>query len=146
MPTMGRLVAGIVFGALAYYVSTLIIPLYEEGTVPKFFAIINTAIGILMGWIVAGSRAGDGLRAAVGYGLTTIVAISFWFLFSHSFVEMIKQSLRKKYHGPVEAVTDVFNLGIDLAQMAGTPEVLTALVVGGIIAGLITEFFGQRFP
>ncbi len=146
MPTMGRLVAAVLFGALAYYVSTLVIPLFEEGTVPGGFALINTGFGILMGWIVAGKRAGDGYRAAIGYGLTAMAAMVFWVLFAHSFIQMIKLSLRKSYDGPVEAVTDVFNLAIKLGLMAATPEVLTALVVGGIAAGLVTEFFGRRFP
>ena len=81
MPTAGKLVAAIVFGALAWFVTELCHPLFPDAREPTYFVEITIGFGILMGWIVAGSRAGMGINAAIGYGLTTSAAIVFWSLF-----------------------------------------------------------------
>jgi hypothetical protein len=146
MPTAGRLVGAILFAPLFWYVSTLILPLFLEGTEPPWYAELNALIGLLMGWIVAGSRAGDGYRAAIGYGVTTVFAVAFWSLFSHSFIEMIERSLDKRYKGPVEAVISIFELAIEQAQILAVPHVLWTAFIGGIIAALLTEYVGQRYP
>ncbi|RYG91886.1 TrgA family protein [Loktanella sp. IMCC34160] len=144
MPTMGKLVAAVLFGALAWYVSQLCIPIFPEGTMPTFWTGINTGFGILMGWVVAGKRAGMGLNAALSYGVTTAAAIIFWALFGNSAVEMVERSLDKRYDGPVEAVVSIFEIGVETGQMLATAEVLGALFIGSIIAALIVEFVGKR--
>lgn len=146
MPTAGKLTAAVLFMALAFYITTLCAPIFPEGTAPKFLYEINVGAGLLMGWIVAGSRAGTGYNAAIGYGITTVAAIAFWGLFGNSFVEMIDRSLNHRYDGPMEAVVSVFQLGIDTGALLGTPEVVGTFLAGGIIAGLLTDFIGQRFP
>lgn len=146
MPTAGKLVAAILFGVLAYYVTTLTVPLFPEGTQPRFLFVINIGAGVLMGWIVAGSRAGTGYSAALGYGITTGAVIAFWSLFGNSCLEMLERSLNNRYDGPVEAVVSIFELSIELGWLMATQSVVVVLLIGSIIAGLITDFIGQRFP
>ena len=145
MPTFGRLTAAILFAPLCWYVSLLAVPLFSEGKMPAMWAEINTVIGLWMGWVVAGKRAGDGYNAAISYGLTTLVAIIFWSLFSHSFIEMIDRSLNKRYDGPAEAVVSIFELGAEIGQFLATPLVLGTLLIGSLVAALVTEFIGSRF-
>lgn len=145
MPTMGRLIGAILFGVLAWYTSTLIAPLFPEGTNLGLFQEVNTVFGLIAGWTVAGPRAGTGFTASFSYGLTALVAMVVMALFFNSSVVMIERSLRKRYDGPGEAVTDVFALFIEHGQMMLTPEILGTLVVGGLVGGLVTEFFGSRF-
>jgi len=145
MPTFGRLVGAVLYGAIAWYVSLLIIPLFPEGTSLGWFQEINTFFGAFAGWKVAGSRAGTGYVAAVSYGLTATVAMVGLALFFNSFFVMIEQSLRKRYDGAGEAVGDVFAMFVEHGAMLGTAEILTTLLVGGIGAGLLVEFFGRRF-
>ncbi|SLN14293.1 TrgA family protein [Pseudooctadecabacter jejudonensis] len=145
MPTFGRLVGAICFGALAWYVSLLIMPLFPEGTNLGWFQELNTAIGLFVGWKVAGPRAGTGYVSAISYGLTTLVALVVMGLFFNSFFVMIELSLRKRYDGAGEAVTDVFALFIEHGMMMATPEIISTLLVGGLVGGLVTEFFGRRF-
>lgn len=146
MPTAGKLVAAILWGAMAWYVSELVKPSFPEGTSFGRFSEYNILIGAVVGWVVAGSRVGKGYVAAVGYGVTATVALMFWGLFIYSFVEMIKRSLRKLYDGATEAVISVFELGIEYAKLVATQEVLVTLAVAAVIAGIITEYFGRRFP
>jgi len=145
MPTMGRLIGAILFGALAWYTTLLIVPLFPERTPLGLFQEVNTVFGLIAGWTVAGPRAGTGYTAAVSYGLTTLVAMVVMALFFNSSVVMVEQSLRKRYDGPGEAITDVFEMFIEHGTMMMTPEIIVTLLVGSIGAGLLTEVFGSRF-
>ncbi|MGJ8610406.1 MAG: TrgA family protein [Octadecabacter sp.] len=145
MPTMGRLVGAVLFGALAWYVTLLIVPLFPEGTNLGLFQEVNTAFGLYAGWTIAGPRSGTGYVAAFSYGLTTLVAMVVMAVFFNSCVVMIERSLRKRYDGPGEAVTDVFGLFVEHMLMIATFPIISTLLVGATIAALITEFFGKRF-
>lgn len=148
MPTAGKMTAAVLFGILTWYASELIKPTFPEGTDLGFFTEINTAIGIICGWIVAGSRAGTGYNAAVSYGLTATAALVFWGLLLQSGGVMIRQSMRvsNSYGSAFEAVIDVFNLMLEHGAQMATPAIIGTLVIGGIVAGLITEFIGSRYP
>ena len=135
MPTAGRLAGAITYGALALYLSELLRPVFEEEGLTLTFTLSNGVIGVLVGWIIAGSRAGRGYPAAIGYGITAGVALVFWFAFVWSFLEMIERSLDKRYKGALEAVME-----------GATPVTIGTLVVGALMAALVTDFIGQRLP
>jgi hypothetical protein len=145
MPTAAKLVAAILFAALGWYVSELIKPLFPEERNVGRFSEVNAVIGLFVGWVVAGSRARTTWVNAVSYGLTATVALVFWGLLLQSFGEMIRMSLNKRYDGPAEAVIGVFSLMYEYGMMMAEVRVIVTLVVGGIVAGLVTEFFGRRF-
>lgn len=146
MPTAARFVAAILFGALGWYVSGLIVPLFPEGTNMGWFTEVNAAIGIFCGWTVAGPRGGTGYVGSFSYGLTTSVAMVALGLFLHSSVVMLENSMRNFYKGPTEAVVAVFELFIKHGQMMLTGEIVGTMVIGGFICGLLTEAVGQRLP
>ena len=146
MPTAGKLVAAIMFAGLGALATFLIIPQFPEGTNFGWFMPGNALIGMMAGWIVAGSRAGKGYYNALGYGLTAMVSMVAWGLLIYSSVEMVDRSLRKMYDGPVEAVVSVFELAVEYLRTAGSVEVMVFLVVGSLICGIVTDFFAQRFP
>jgi hypothetical protein len=146
MPTAAKLTAAVLWGALAWYVSQLMIPLFPEGTDVGWFAEFNAGVGILSGWIVAGKRAGTTWSGAVSYGLTTTFALVFWALFLLSFNEMIGNSLRKLYDGPVEALVGVFAIMVEHGQLLLFPNILGTLAVGGVLAAFVTEWVGRRYP
>jgi len=145
MPTFGRLVGAILFGALAWYTTTLIVPLFPENYDFGRFREVNIFLGLYVGWTIAGSRAGTGYVAAFSYGLTATVVLVISALFLRASVEMVQNSLRRRYDGLSEAVTAVFEIFIETAAEMYTPEILMTLLFGGIGAGLVTEFFGRRY-
>ena len=145
MPTFGRLVGAVFYGALAWYVSLLIMPLFPEGTDLGYFQEVNTFFGLFAGWTIAGPRAGTGYVASFSYGLTATVAMVVMALFFNSFVVMIEFALRKRYDGAGEAVTHVFELFVEHGQMMATADILMTLLVVGILGGVVVEFFGRRF-
>ncbi len=145
MPTAAKVVAAILFAALAWVTSEMIKPLFPDERNVGRFSEVNAVIGLFVGWIVAGSRAKTTLANAVSYGLTATVALVFWSLLLQSFGEMIRFSLNKRYDGPAEAVIGVFSLMYEYGMLMAELHVIATLVIGGILAGLITEFFGRRF-
>ncbi len=145
MPTAAKMSAAVLFAALAWVASRLTFPLWPEGTDPGRFAEINAAVGLVLGWRMAGGRAGTTWSGAVGYGLTTAVAVAFVSLFLHGFLLMIEDSLRKRFDGPVEATVAVFEYIIEQARILGSGPVIAAVLGGGVLAGLVTEWFGRNF-
>jgi len=109
---MPRVIAALLFAGLGYMASQLIIPHFLErfdGRSVGRFAEFNAAFCAIIGWNLAGTRAGDGWNASISYGLTTGVAMTIVSLFFHSFGEMIRKALDRDYgDSPTDAIADVF--------------------------------------
>lgn len=146
MPTAGRLAGAIALAALGGYIAYLLVPSFDEGTMPSFWFPLCVGAGIWAGWVVIGKRTGRGYSAGVGNGITGTLAMIFWVVFIVAFIEMIRKSMRRSYDGPVEAVVNVFEIMLEYAQQMYTSEVALVLAIGAVVAGLFSEFFGKRFP
>jgi hypothetical protein len=145
MPTAAKLVAGLMWALLAWFASNLIEPYFPQGTDLGLFAEVNAALGLLLGWTMAGPRAGMGWNAAISYGLTTTVSLVVTGVFLHSFVEMVRLSLRRMYEGPVEGLVAVFGMMVEYLALMAKTDVIATLLLGGLIAGLATEWAGRRW-
>ena len=146
MPTAGKLIGAVLFAALAWYVSELVkqyLPL--EGAGATLLSPVNGFFGLVMGWRVMGRHAGQGYMPALGFGLTTIFAITFWVLLIWSAYEMIKRAVRGRYDGPVEALLAMSDLMIENAVFLLEPQVLGTAVAGSLVLALVTEFFARRW-
>lgn len=145
MPTAGRLIAAILLAGLGFYVSQLIKPLMPEGTQFGMFDFVNSGLGAIMGWKVTGGRLGYGIQTGIGAGLTGAAALVFWGLLLNSGAVMVEKSLDKAYDGPMEAVVDVFTLMIEHGQIMATFEIISTLVIGGVVIGVIAEMGARRW-
>lgn len=145
MPTAAKLFAAFVFAAVAFFAANAVIPLMPEGTQVNLFVPISTGIGMLSGWFIAGRLAGRGYRSALGGGFQSSIVMLFWCLVVFSVDEMINKAVRLSYSGPLEAVTDVFTIGLELGQMVMVPDVLFILVAGGFLGGAFTEWASRRW-
>ena len=140
MPTFARLVAAVLFAALAWWTSELIKPLMPDEKPMGRFSELNAVIGLVVGWRVLGSRAGNGYNAAIGISLTAIAALVFWGLLLNSTIVMVQLSLRICYDGAVEAVVGVVDLMAVHGQIMLDGTVIGTLVIGGLVAGMISEW------
>lgn len=145
MYTAPRLVAALLLAVVGFAVSELIKPLMPEGTQFGWFSFVNAGLGAIMGWIVIGNRVGRGMAAAVGNGVTGAAALMFWGLFLQAGNEMLRLSLRRRYGGPVEGLTDLFRIGIDYALTMSTGPVLGTLFAGGIVAAMLAEVASRHW-
>jgi hypothetical protein len=146
MPTAPKLIAALLFGALAFFISDLVKPLLPEGTQFGIFSPFNAAVGALMGWRIAGARAGLSMQASLGYGLTTAAVTVFWCLFIWSGYLMVDASTRLRYDGPMEALQDMGAMMIDYARTMATVPIIGSLVVGSLFFGWLTEHVARRYP
>jgi hypothetical protein len=145
MPTAAKLAAAILFGALAWWVSALVKTRFPQGTDLGRFTEWNAAIGAVVGWRVAGGRARTTWRNAVAYGVTAAVETAAVALALYSLLRMLRQSTRMVYAGPVEAVADLARIMLENLRLVGTPEILGTLALGGVVAGLATEWVGRNY-
>lgn len=144
MPTASRLVAALILAALAWLVSDMIKPLFEEGKDFGKFNLLNAVIGLCIGWMFVGRRAGLGMMPAVNNGLTGGVLLVLWGLFFQGAYKMFQLSMRGRYDGAFEALADVFQRAAEFAVIMATPPILGALVVGSILSGLGAEMVSRR--
>jgi len=140
MPDAARLVAALSLALIAFIVSGQIMPLMPEGTNFGWFTYVNMALGVLCGWIVMGKRAGRGTTSAINNGLTGVAALVFWGLFVQGTYEMVRLAMRNRFDGPLEALSAIFEIGLDYGITIFVPTVILTLLVGSVLAGLATEF------
>lgn len=145
MPSAGRFVGALFFACIAWFVSEMFKPLLPDGTNFGKFSEYNAALGAMVGWAMLGLRSHGSRNASISAGLTASAALVFWALFLYSVSEMLKLSLRKAYEGPVEALVGVFQLMIEHILLMATPEIIITLVVGGIVAGMVSGWAERRW-
>lgn len=145
MPDAARLVAALFLGLLAFVVSRQIMPLMPERIDFGYFIWVNMGIGLICGWVIMGSRAGDGLTAAINNGMTGVAALVFWGLFVQGSYAMFRQALRNRYDGPFEAISAIFRIGLDYGAVLLVPKITASLVIGAVLAGLASEYAKRQW-
>ncbi len=145
MPTAPKLVAAIIFGFVAWFAASLIIPYLPPGTRIAWVPEGSAAIGVLMGWFTSGAKAGAGIGSGLGYGLTTVALIVFWGLFVFAGEEMLDRSLNVRYDGPIQAISDMIMLMLGYGQVMAKPDVIVWLLLGAVFGGVVTELSARRW-
>jgi hypothetical protein len=145
MPTAAKLVSAILIAALGYFVADLIAQHLPQETDEGYFREVSALLGILVGWRFLGSRSGGGTSSGIGLGLTAALTLLVWGLVVFSGYEMLIRSLRKSYKGPIEGLQDMVAIAIDNLIYLQFIDVASALVVGGILAGIIADRTARRW-
>ncbi len=145
-PTAAKLFAAGSLAILAFIVSGQYMPLMPEGKDFGYFTHINMGLGIVCGWNIMGRRAGRGVTAAINNGLTGMTAMVFWALFIQGCYEMFRLAMRNRYDGPIEALAAIFTIAMDYGWiMLKAPILIGTLLVGGVLAGLVTDYAKKRW-
>jgi len=145
MPTASKLVGAVLFAIVAAIAAHLFIPVLPEGTQVKLFREISAGIGFICGWRVMGRNTGRGMSEAVGTGIRTSVTTLFWVMLGFSIYQMVLRSTKMLYDGPMEAVVGVFDIMLGYGKLLIHPATPVALLVGGVVAGVLTEIAGRRW-
>jgi hypothetical protein len=145
MPTISKLIAAVVFAAVAFLQAEAFKPGMPEGTQFGQFSLICAGIGLLCGWIVMGGLVGKGYRQAAGSGVRTAVTYTVWAVLICSIILMVRKALKMRYDSPMEAIVDIFALGLENGARLFTPGVLGVLFIGGILGGLCAEWAKKRW-
>ena len=144
-PTASKLFAAGSLALLAFIVSGQYMSLLPDRTDFGYFTYINMGLGIVCGWVIMGRRAGRGVTAAINNGLTGMAAMVFWALFIQGCYEMFRLAMRNRYDGPIEALAAIFTIAMDYGREMLVPSIIGTLLVGGVLAGLATDYAKKRW-
>jgi len=145
MPTAAKLVAAVLFAAIGLMAAMAYVPQLPEGSQIGRLREVCAGIGLSCGWFVMGRLVGKGYGAAMGFGVRTSVTVAVWALLFFSIYEMVVQSTRMRYDGPMEAVVATFGILLDYGRLMLAPEVIGVLLIGGLVGGMLTEAVGRRW-
>jgi hypothetical protein len=140
MPTAAKLISAIFFAVLGWVLADLYVPGLDRGPNVGRLREICAAVGAVSGWSVMGKLVGDGMWLALGSGLRTAVTLAFFCFLGFSTYDMVLQSTKRVYEGPMEAVLGIFEIMVAYLAVAMTPGFVGTLVVGGMIGGCIAEW------
>ena len=139
MPDAAKLVAALGLAVVGFVVSGQVMTLFEEDTNFGWFTWINVALGLAVGWVFVGTRAGRGWVSAINVGLTGGFLLVFWGLFVQSCNEMTRLAMKNRYDGAAEALTAIFQIGAEWALLMSTVQIWGTVLIGGILTGFLAE-------
>lgn len=145
MPTGAKLIGAIIFcltGALAAWIG---VPGLPDGRQPGLLIPIAALTGIWFGWRLVGTHVGGTLRQAFVLSVRTVAMMLVATLFFIAGEEAYQRSIKLRYDGPVEAVTDIANLMLFFGQMALQGPVFTVLALGILIGTVFVRWAGHTF-
>ncbi len=145
MPTAARLMAAVCLAVAAYVISIMVMPLMPDSTDFGYFVPLNVVLGLCVGWIVMGRRAGRGTTAAINNGLTGMFVLMLWGIGVQAINEMVRLAMRNRYDGPFEAIIAVFTIGAEFAVIIATVPIGIALLVCALVSGLLTEVAARKW-
>lgn len=145
MPTAAKLFAAAAFAVVAFFAAETFKPAMPDGTAFGFYSAVCALIGALCGWLVMGNLVGHGYMRAGGFGIRTSVTVLFFSVLVFSIYEMVQQSMKLRYNGPVDALQGMFMIALDYVKMMGRPDFLIVLLVGGYLGGMFAEWADERW-
>lgn len=137
--TAARVVGAVLLAGWGWFISDLIRPLMPESTVFGWFNFVNLGLGWVVGWSMLGPKAGKGMMAALGNGVTVAFALGFLGLFTQAVNEMLRLSTRKMYSGPLKAFEDLFRIMAEYGQVLLHPTVIGPLIIGAVVIAVLVE-------
>ncbi len=150
MPTIPKLIAAVMVAFIAWIgsglVKTEVLAVYETYNF-GWFVWLSVGVGLLCGWRVLGRHADGtvGLATAASVGVTAVAATVFWVLFLVSANEMLRLALARRFNGPVEAIQEIIPIAGEYGQFMMHTDIIVTLVVGGMIAGLLTNVAARHW-
>ena len=145
MPTAAKLVAALSFAFLAWVVCIVIESIMPADQRVGQMYPVSIAIGAICGWFISGAAKRARHLEAASTGIRTAILAALAVLLTFAVTTMLEISMRGRYRGPMDALLDIVNQFIDYAALLMSVEVAVAVLVGGAIAGMITESAGRRW-
>jgi hypothetical protein len=145
MPTGAKAMAAVSFAVVGWLIANAYVPNMPEATAMGLFREMVAGLGAIVGWRVMGTSVGKGYVGAVGSGLKTVIVLIVVALLFFGVYEMLRQSVKMVYDGPLEAVLDVFQRMMTRSVPLLSVNVLVFAAVGGAVAGILTENASRRW-
>lgn len=145
MPTGAKAVAAAAFAVVGYVIANYYIPEMPDAAGAGPLREGAAVIGAIIGWKVMGPSVGKGYLESAAAGLKTVIVLVFFSLLMLGLSGMLEQSVQMRYDGPLEAIVDIFAQMLERTPPLATYNVMMAMVIGGIIGGLLSENASRRW-
>jgi hypothetical protein len=145
MPTGAKAMAALCFAIVGWITANTYVPNMPEATRVGYMREMTAVLGAIIGWRVMGNSVGKGYLRAVGAGWKTMIVLVFFALLLFGLYEMLNLSMKMRYEGPIEAILDVFQRMLERSPPLASLPVLTVMLVGGAVAGMLTENASRRW-
>lgn len=144
LPTFAGLVAAVLLAALGVGVSELTRPYFDEGMPLTWLHPVAALMGIIVGWFFTGPKLQKGTGSPVAIGLTSSVVQALLTMFVFASDLMLERAFRNSYRTVMEAVAGVFEGMMDYGEKVIQPDVVIAILLGGVVIGWITNWVARR--
>jgi hypothetical protein len=145
MPTGAKAMAAACFAVVGWLTAHVYVQNMEIATSVGRLREITALLGAIVGWRVMGNSVGKGYLRAIGSGWKTMVVLVIATLLAFALIEMLELSVRMRYDGPLEAILDVFQRMLDRSFPLASVPVLAVMLIGGGIAGMLSENANRRW-
>jgi len=146
MPTGAKAMAAITFAVVSWIVANMYAQDMPEAGSVGLFRELTAGLGAIIGWRVMGNSVGKGYVKSIGSGWKTMIVLVFFALLLFAIYQMLLLSVKMRYDGPQEAILDVFQRMLDRGlPLVQNVQVMVAMLVGGAIAGMLTENASRRW-
>lgn len=145
MPTGAKAMAAISFAVVGWLIANAYVPNMPQAQSVGRFRELTGLIGAIVGWRVMGPSVGKSYLQAIGSGWKTVIVLVFFALLLFGIYEMLQLSVKMRYDGPLEAIVDVFRRMMDRSQALMSAGVVAVMVIGGGVAGILTENANRRW-
>jgi hypothetical protein len=147
MPTGAKGMAAVCFAVVGWITANayvLNMPPEQAAAVGLFREYAAGLSGII-GWRVMGPSVGKSYAEAAGSGIKTVVVIVFAALLLFATSEMLGKSAEGKYADVGEAAIAIFQTMMDRSVGLLSVGVIGSMLIGGVIAGLLSENASRRW-
>jgi hypothetical protein len=145
MPTGAKLVGAVCFAVVGFVTAAYYATNMPDATAAGPIREAAALVGAIIGWTVMGPTVGKGYVEAAGSGVKTAVILVVVALFLLALSEMLGNSVKLRYDTALDAILDVFQTMAQRAWGLLSLSVWGAVVIGGIVGGLLTENAGRRW-
>ncbi|WP_284165609.1 TrgA family protein [Frigidibacter sp. SD6-1] len=145
MPTASKLFAAFGMALVAFLSAEIFKPHMPAGTQFGAFSPLSAIIGIVCGWRILGPATGEGWWPSANAGLRASLGALALALVLFSTEEMLVQAVRKYYDTPTEAIMGLIGIAAEIVQRMVAADFLLALLGGGMLAGVLSEWAGRRW-
>ena len=145
LPTGAKAMGAATFAVVGWLMANAYVPSMPEASAVGYFREMTALLGAIIGWRVMGRSVGKTYLDAIGSGWKTVIVLVFYALLLFSTYEMLLDSVKMIYEGPIEAIADVFNRMLKRSGGLLSTTVLAVAVIGGGIAGILTENANRRW-
>ena len=148
MPTAAKLVAGLVFGFVAFLAAHFYALSLPGGASSGVLRQVSAVVGVLCGWFVMGpfAKRARGPVDAMGAGVRTSLTMLIFVLLIFAIVDMMDRAFKGRFKTPLDAILSIFEQSMRLIVPVAQPGILGVLLLGGLAGGAMAHWAGRRWP